>query len=69
MALLLVLAATPAARDGRWALAAAVYLLPGLVYLAENLRVTGARGILYWSVLAGLVVASLVAARRVHARA
>ncbi|MFI6538577.1 hypothetical protein ACIBHY_39405 [Nonomuraea sp. NPDC050547] len=31
VALLLALAATLAARDGRWALAAAVYLLPGLV--------------------------------------
>ncbi|MDX3099766.1 hypothetical protein [Nonomuraea angiospora] len=68
-ALLLVLAATLAARDGRWALAAAVYLLPGLVYLAENLLVTSARGFLYWSVLTALVVASLVAARRVHAKA
>ncbi|MGW6499987.1 hypothetical protein [Nonomuraea angiospora] len=68
-ALLLVLAATLAARDGRWALAAAVYLLPGLVYLAENLLVTGARGFLYWSMLTALVVASLVAARRVHAKA
>ncbi|MEV0202078.1 hypothetical protein [Nonomuraea sp. NPDC050691] len=69
VALLLVLAATLDARDGRWALAAAVYLLPGLVYLAENLLVTGVRGFLYWSVLTALVVASLVAARRVHARA
>ncbi|MGW4792200.1 hypothetical protein ACWEPC_07270 [Nonomuraea sp. NPDC004297] len=69
VALLLVLAATLAARDGRWALAAAVYLLPGLVYLAENLLVTGTRGFLYWSVLTALVVASLVAARRVHAKA
>ncbi|MFC5827693.1 hypothetical protein [Nonomuraea insulae] len=68
-AMLLVLAATLAARDGRWALAAAVYLLPGLVYLAENLLATGSRGFLYWGVLTALVVASLVAARRVHARA
>ncbi|MFI6179986.1 hypothetical protein ACIA8R_30905 [Nonomuraea sp. NPDC051191] len=67
-ALLLVLAATLAARDGRWALASAVYLLPGLLYLAENLLVTGARGFLYWSVLTALVVASMVAARRVHAK-
>ncbi|WP_043626707.1 hypothetical protein [Nonomuraea candida] len=69
MALLLVLAATLAARDGRWALAAAVYLLPGLVYLAENLLVTGPRGFVYWSVLTALVVTSLAAARRVHAKA
>ncbi|MFC4008610.1 hypothetical protein ACFOY2_15370 [Nonomuraea purpurea] len=69
VALLLVLAATLAVRDGRWALAAAVYLLPGLVYLAENLLVTGARGFLYWSVLTALVAASLLAARRVHAKA
>ncbi|MEU5864495.1 hypothetical protein ABZ815_25215 [Nonomuraea sp. NPDC047529] len=68
-ALLLVLAATLAARDGRWAPASAVYLLPGLVYVAENLLGTGARGFLYWSVLTALVVASLVAARRVHAKA
>ncbi|MGI5491299.1 hypothetical protein [Microtetraspora malaysiensis] len=68
-ALLLVLAATLAARDGRWALAAAAYLLPGLVYLAENLLATSVRGFLYWSVLTVLVVASLVAARRVHAKA
>ncbi|YCK37352.1 hypothetical protein ACNF49_25860 [Actinomadura sp. ATCC 39365] len=69
VALLLVLAATLAVRDGRWALAAAVYLVPGLVYLAENLLMTSARGFLYWSVLTVLVVASLVAARRVRARA
>ncbi|MEW9555025.1 hypothetical protein [Nonomuraea sp. NPDC050783] len=68
-ALLLVLAATLTARDGRWALAAAVHLLPGLVYLAENLLVTSARGFLYWGVVTALVVASLVAARRVHAKA
>jgi hypothetical protein len=67
--LLLVLAATLTARDGRWALAAAVYLVPGLVYLAENLLVTGARGFLYWGVLTALVAASLVAARWVRARA
>lgn len=65
VAMLLVLVA----RDGRWALAAAVYLLPGLVYLAENLLVAGARGFLYWGVLTALVVASLVAAHRVQARA
>ncbi|MEO3874376.1 hypothetical protein ABGB18_36755 [Nonomuraea sp. B12E4] len=69
VALLLVLAATLAVRDGRWALAAAVYLLPGLVYLAENLLVTSARGFLYWGVLTALVAASLVTARRVHAKA
>ncbi|QYC45516.1 hypothetical protein Nocox_39865 [Nonomuraea coxensis DSM 45129] len=68
-ALLLVLAATVAARDGRWALAAAVYLVPGLVYLAENLLVTGVRGFLYWGVLTALVGASLVAARRMHGKA
>ncbi|NJP92573.1 hypothetical protein HCN51_24475 [Nonomuraea sp. FMUSA5-5] len=67
LVLLLVLAATLAARDGRWALAAAVHLLPGLVYLAENLPVTGARGFLYWSVLTALVAASLIAARWVPA--
>ncbi|NJP96850.1 hypothetical protein HCN51_46770 [Nonomuraea sp. FMUSA5-5] len=44
-------------------------VLPGPGYLAENLLVTSARGLLYWSVLTALVVASLVAARRVHARA
>ncbi|MFI7465937.1 hypothetical protein [Nonomuraea sp. NPDC049646] len=62
--LLLVLAATLAARDGRWALAAAVYLVPGLVHLGENLAVTRVSGFLYWSVLTVLVAASLVAARR-----
>ncbi|MFF0865989.1 hypothetical protein ACFYUV_29845 [Nonomuraea sp. NPDC003560] len=69
VALLLVLAATLAARDGRWALAAAVYLVPGLVHLAENLPVTRVSGFLYWSVLTVLVAASLAAARRVRVRA
>jgi hypothetical protein len=68
VALLLVLAATIAARDGRWALAAAVHLFPGLVYLAENLPHTSARGFLYWGVLTTLVLTSLAAARRAHAR-
>ncbi|MEV4799387.1 hypothetical protein AB0K18_05170 [Nonomuraea sp. NPDC049421] len=68
VALLLVLAATIAARDGRWALAAAVHLFPGLVYLAEDLPHTSARGFLYWGVLTALVLASLAAARRAHAR-
>ncbi|MER6583486.1 hypothetical protein [Nonomuraea sp. NPDC001023] len=67
--LLLVLAATLVARDGRWALAAAVFLVPGLVYLAENLLVTGVGGFLYWSVLTVLVAASLAAARRVRVQA
>ncbi|MER6511420.1 hypothetical protein ABT158_31700 [Nonomuraea sp. NPDC001636] len=69
VALLLVLAATPAARDGRWALAAAVYLVPGLVHLAENLLVTRVGGFLYWSLLTVLVAASWVVARRGRVRA
>ncbi|MET8001677.1 hypothetical protein [Nonomuraea glycinis] len=68
-ALVLVLCATVAARDGRWALAAAVYLVPGLVYLGENLAGQGRLGLAYWGLLTMLVAASLVAARRTRARA
>jgi hypothetical protein len=64
-----VFCATVAARDGRWALAAAIYLIPGLVYLAENLTGQGRRGLVYWGLLTMLVAASLVAARRSRARA
>ncbi|AWS43631.1 hypothetical protein [Streptosporangium sp. 'caverna'] len=67
--LALVLCATVAARDSRWALAAAVYLVPGLVYLGENLADQSRRGFAYWGVLIVLVAASLVAARRTRARA
>ena len=68
-ALVLVLCATVAARDGRWALAVAVYLVPGLVYLGENLADQGRLGLAYWGLLTMLVAASLVAARRTRARA
>ncbi|WP_329427701.1 hypothetical protein OG339_46510 [Streptosporangium sp. NBC_01495] len=67
--LVVVLCATVAARDGRWALAAAVYLVPGLVYFGENLADHGRRGFAYWGLLTMLVAASLVAARRTRARA
>jgi hypothetical protein len=58
--------ATVAVRDGRWALAAAVYLAPGLVYLAANLEDHGRKGLAYWAALTCLVLAAAVAARRVR---
>jgi hypothetical protein len=59
-----VLWATVAVRDARWALAAAVYLIPGLTYLGENLSMHGRKGFAYWGLLTLLVVASFAAARR-----
>lgn len=59
-----VLLATVAARDGRWTLAAAVYLVPGLVYLVENLADHGRRGLAYWGLLTLLVLASLAITHR-----
>jgi hypothetical protein len=56
--------ATFAVRDARWALAAAVYLIPGLTYLGENLSMHGRKGLAYWGVLTLLVIASFVVARR-----
>ncbi|GAA1290180.1 hypothetical protein Psi02_15940 [Planotetraspora silvatica] len=56
--------ATVAVRDARWALAAAVYLIPGLTYLGENLSMHGRKGFAYWGLLTLLVLASFVAARR-----
>ncbi|GAA4561271.1 hypothetical protein [Planotetraspora kaengkrachanensis] len=56
--------ATIAVRDARWALAAALYLIPGLTYLGENLAMHGRKGFAYWGLLTLLVLASFVAARR-----
>ncbi|GII29910.1 hypothetical protein [Planotetraspora mira] len=56
--------ATVAVRDARWALAAAVYLIPGLTYLGENLSMHGRKGFAYWGLLTLLVFASFVVARR-----
>ncbi|TXK34178.1 hypothetical protein [Nonomuraea sp. C10] len=63
-ALAAALLATVAVRDGRWALAAAVYVAPGLVYLAANLPDHGRKGLVYWALLTLLVLASAVTARR-----
>jgi hypothetical protein len=59
-----VLWATAAVRDARWALAAAIYLIPGLTYLGENLSMHGRKGFAYWGLLTLLVLASFVVARR-----
>lgn len=56
--------ATSVARDARWALAGALYLIPGLAYFAENLSEHGRKGLAYWGLLTVLVAASLVVARR-----
>ncbi|MEU7856050.1 hypothetical protein [Nonomuraea sp. NPDC049141] len=64
LALGAVLWATVAAGDARWSLAAAIYMIPGLAYLAENLPAHGRKGFAYWGLLTLLVVASAVAARR-----
>ncbi|GAA4597830.1 hypothetical protein GCM10023194_73760 [Planotetraspora phitsanulokensis] len=56
--------ATVAVRDARWALAAAIYLIPGLTYLGENLSMHGRKGFAYWGLLTLLVVVSFVVARR-----
>ncbi|MFI0417544.1 hypothetical protein [Spongiactinospora sp. 9N601] len=68
LALLVVLFATIAARDARWALAATIYLFPGLVYIAENATNLGARGMAYWGVLTTLLTAALAAAYRTRKR-
>ncbi|RBQ21986.1 hypothetical protein DP939_04785 [Spongiactinospora rosea] len=68
LAFLVALLATIAARDSRWALAAAIYLLPGLIYLAENVTNLGTRGMVYWSVLTILLIAALTAAYRTRKR-
>jgi hypothetical protein len=59
-----VLWATVAVRDARWALAAAIYLIPGLTYLGENLSMHGRKGFAYWGLLTLLVLVSFVVARR-----
>ncbi|MFD1541340.1 hypothetical protein [Nonomuraea guangzhouensis] len=68
LALSAVLWATVAARDARWSLAAAIYMIPGLAYLAENLPAHGRKGFAYWGLLTLLVIASAVAARRARRR-
>ncbi|MBT2232400.1 hypothetical protein [Nonomuraea sp. NEAU-A123] len=68
LALSAVLWATVAAKDARWSLAAAIYMIPGLAYLAENLPAHGRKGFAYWGLLTLLVVASAVAARRTRRR-
>ncbi len=64
LALVAVLWATVSVRDARWALAAAVYLIPGLTYLGENLSMHGRKGLAYWGLLTVLVISSFVVARR-----
>ncbi len=47
-ALLVILFAGRVARDARWALAAAVYLLPGLVFAVESWTHGGWTTLVYW---------------------
>ncbi|GII59023.1 hypothetical protein Pth03_74120 [Planotetraspora thailandica] len=56
--------ATVAIRDARWALAAALYLLPGLTFIGETMLLHSEKTLAYWGVLTLLVLASFVAARR-----
>jgi hypothetical protein len=51
-------------RDPRWALAAGIYLTPGLIWLTSNAQTMGAFGIAYWVVLTVLSLAVLVAGVR-----
>ncbi|WP_061292857.1 hypothetical protein [Herbidospora cretacea] len=67
-ALVVVLFAGRAAGDARWALAAAVYLLPGLVYAVESRAHGGWTTLVYWGVLTLLAGAAVEAARRSRAR-
>ncbi|GAA0992069.1 hypothetical protein GCM10009555_080530 [Acrocarpospora macrocephala] len=59
-----VLWATVAIRDARWALAAAIYLIPGLTYLGANLSMHGRKGFAYWGLLTLLVISSFIVAQR-----
>ncbi|MET7336292.1 hypothetical protein [Nonomuraea sp. NPDC005650] len=63
-----VLWATVVIRDGRWALAAALYLLPSLTFIGETLDRYGTRTFAYWGLLSLLTLASFVAARRSRQR-
>lgn len=67
--LLVVLVLAVAALDPRPAIAAAVYLAPGLLYGAEESITAGAPSTLalgYWAVLAALMVALAAAAWRIR---
>ncbi|GAA1273691.1 hypothetical protein Psi02_04480 [Planotetraspora silvatica] len=68
LALGVVIWATVAIRDARWALAAALYLIPGLTYFGETLLLHGRNAFAYWGVLTLLVLTSFVAAGRTRQR-
>ncbi|MEV4221791.1 hypothetical protein [Nonomuraea sp. NPDC049725] len=48
-------------RDGRWAIAASVYLLPATAVLGEHLSLASRQEIAHWALLAVLTAASAVA--------
>lgn len=68
LALTAALVATVLVRDARWAVAAAVYLVPGMVWLGRNGGQMHVLGIAYWAALAGLTIAVVVAAARPRRR-
>jgi hypothetical protein len=64
LGLVAVIWATVVIRDGRWALAAALYLLPGLTFIGETLLEHSTKTFAYWGLLSLLMLASFVAALR-----